>query len=519
MENPKKPNEREERIIKRASNPKMDIEEYFRTTDFTDEISNHKRIMKEIINNPFKKYKEFKQRLTLNGADAEFPELAGCFYYLVKSLYQNPEIYTFFKTPQYKILLEQLLNKLIGVEIHERFKFPYRATIYCIESILELIDFYYRNTWKDDTKLLANEKIGEYYHIFRYRSYLTTFTDSKYGIPNNIIFPTFYNIGATDLIKLRCVPILIMGITNESVYIDQYLNTPLDFWAHDIQHSKRQIQETLRYYDLFIKHNQYYQRRTLYNIRSEDSFYEYMEKFTKEIIIPILQINPEDDERTRAYKQIKKIIIFEIVHEKAWPLTKKSLCRNLVLRYDEFPVENIKYDRDNGKISTFHYLFADPTTIGNVVGKLRNGFYDKTNEVNDKICKLEYRTSEHIARATEELLNEINCNPKPSFNYILALAKDRHAMQEYEDMPTIAFPDTPLEPIDYPDEPIENIYSDENLFTKFVAKANIQSQLEQDSLHKSDEVVGYNPTYEMLGGYQKKYLKYKEKYMKLKKHK
>ncbi len=516
MEDPIKINEREERIARRATNPKLDIEDYFRTTDFTEDIANHKKIIKEIIDNPYKKYKELKERLTLHGADAEFPELAGSFFYLIKALYQNELIYNFFKAPEYKILLEQLFNKLIGIEIIDRFKFPYRATIYCIESLLELIDFYYRNTWNDNKKLLPNEKIGEYYHIFRYRSYLTTFTDSKFGIPNNIILPTFYNIGARDLIKLRCVPILIMGISDKPIYVDQYLNTPLDFWAHDIQHSKRQIQETLRYYDLFIKHNQYYQRRTLYNIRSEDSFYEYMEKFTKEVILPIIEIKQTDDEKTQAYKQIKKILIFEISHEKAWPITKKSLCRNLVLRYDEFPVENIKYDKENKKIGVFHYLFADPTTIGNVVGKLRNGFYDKTNEVNDKICKLQYRTSEHIAKATEELLNEIKCSPIPSFKYILALAKDRHAMQEYEDMPTISLPDNPVEPVDYPNEPIENIYSDENLFTKFVAKASIQNKLEQDTLHKREEVLGYNPTYEMFGGYKQKYLKYKEKYMKLK---
>jgi outer membrane protein assembly factor BamA len=73
-------------------------------------------------------------------------------------------------------------------------------------------------------------------------------------------------INVTDLIKLRCVPILIMGVVDKPIYADQYLNSPLDFWAHDIQHSKRQIQETERYFDSFIKHNQYYQRRTVFDI-------------------------------------------------------------------------------------------------------------------------------------------------------------------------------------------------------------------------------------------------------------
>ena len=95
---------------------------------------------------------------------------------------------------------------------------------------------------------------------------VATSIDAEASSFYNIIFPTNAYIGATELIKLRCVPILIMGVSNKPVYVDQYLNTPLDFWAHDIQHSKRQIQETLRYYDCYIKHSEYYQRRVLFNI-------------------------------------------------------------------------------------------------------------------------------------------------------------------------------------------------------------------------------------------------------------
>ena len=101
-----------------------------------------------------------------------------------------------------------------------------------------------------------------------------------------------------------------------------------------------------------------------------------MEQYTKEIILPIIKINALDSREVRALKAIKKLIIFEVVHEKAWPITEKSLCRNIPLRYDEFPVENIKLNEETNKISTFHYLFADPTTIGNVIGKIRSGFYD-----------------------------------------------------------------------------------------------------------------------------------------------
>jgi hypothetical protein len=270
--------------------------------------------------------------------------------------------------------------------------------------------------------------MGPYYHIFRYRSYMTTFLCSKeYGIPHNIIFPTHFNISATSLIKLRCVPILIMGVVDKPIYVDQYLNSPLDFWAHDIQHSKRQIQETLRYYDVFIKHNNYYKQRTLYDVKTPMQFYQYMHDFTVRKILPMILINKDsDNDEIKAFKSMKRLIIFEVIHEKAWPITQPSLCRNISLRYDEFPIENI-YLKDN-KIGAFYYLFSDPTTIGNVIAKLRHGFYDKSKEPKKYIVQKEYRTSDNVARCAREIMEELGCSKIPPLEYFLSLATDKHAL-------------------------------------------------------------------------------------------
>ena len=507
--------ERGERVNKRTIQPKELIKNYFLSNDFQHKIEEHKRFVQYMIENPYEIYQNFKLRLTLHGADAEFPEFEGVIGYLVKAIFQTPEIIKCLEMPEYKVLLEQLLHKLLSLQIEGRFNYPYRSTIYCIENLLELLDFYYRNTdesYKDES-IPVNEKIGPYYHIFRYRSYMTTFTDSKeYGIPKNIIFPTCANINATSLIKLRCVPILIMGVSNKPVYVDQYLNTPLDFWAHDIQHGKRQIQETLRYYDLFIKHNQYFQRRTLFDIVTEDQFYKYMEDFIKKIIIPKITIQEEDNEETIAKKNIWRLIIFEVVHEKAWPITNLSLCRNIPLRYDEFPVENLTYDEKKNKITSFHYLFADPTTIGNVVGKIRTGFYDKTVKPNEKIIAIKYRTSSFVAKCAKLLMEEIiKCDNIPSNDYFLALATDRHAMQEFKDIKSIDLPDEPIEPQPYPEE--ENLFDEDMLAITLEPKTNLDDIDEQDSLHKLTEVKDYDSTFEKLEYFKKKYLKYKKKYL------
>lgn len=513
-------NAREMRVKKRATDPLKKIFKYYSEYNFNEKIEEHNNIIKKIIDEPIKKYLEFKTRLELNGPDAEFPEFEGVVCYLIKSLFQNKEIFDFFNKIEYKVLLDQLVNKLIGLNIEDRFYYPYRTTIYCIESLLELIDFYYRTTYlqkyknTEEQNIPINEQIGPYYHNFRYRSYLTTFTDSKeYGIPNNIIFPSCFNISATTLIKLRCVPILILGVSNKPVYVDQYINTPLDFWAHDIQHSRRQVQETLKYYDCYIKHNEYHQKRTIFDIKKQIDFYKYMEEYTKCIILPLITQLKSDTEEVKAQKDIFRLIIFDVIHEKAWVITHKSLCRNIPLRYDEFPIENLTFDNEKNRITTYHYLFADPTTLGNVVGKIRTGFYDKPSDPNDKIINRNYRTSEFVAKCAKELITILSCKNNPSKEYFLALATDRHSMQEYSDIPSIKIPDIPSSPQIYPEEPL-NLFDDSTLDIRFKPKVSIENEEEQEKLHYYDEVIGYDDSFEKLNN---KYLKYKNKYLRIKK--
>ena len=284
-----------------------------------------------------------------------------------------------------------------------------------------------------------------------------------------------------------------MGVINKPIYVDQYVNTPLDFWAHDIQHSKRQIQETQRYYDVFIKHNNYYKRRTLYDIKTPIEFYKYMEDFTKKQILPMITTTPEDAPIIKAFKSIKRLIIFEVVHEKAWPITQPSLCKNISLRYDEFPVENIQLEKDTEKISTFHYLFSDPTTIGNVIAKLRHGFYDKSKDPKDFIVPKNFRTSENVAICAREIMSDLKCSKIPDLNFFISLATDKHALQEFKDLPSIDIPDNPTDERPYESQYRDNLYSDIDLLTKFSPVANPEDIELHESLHKKTTVEGYDP--------------------------
>ena len=210
--------EREQRVLKRALNPKEEIENYFITNNNDAKIQNHMEYIKQLLNEPVKEYIKLKERLQLNGSDANFPEFEGVVAYLTDTIFKG-EVYEFLNTEPYRILLDILINKLLGIQIDGRFNYPYATTLYCIESMLELIDIYYRKSYKPTSKDV-NENIGPFYHIFRYRSYLTTFLHSKHGIPDNIIFPTCYNLGATDLIIIRCVPTTLLGVSSSKTSPD-----------------------------------------------------------------------------------------------------------------------------------------------------------------------------------------------------------------------------------------------------------------------------------------------------------
>ena len=329
--------------------------------------------------------------------------------------------------------------------------------------MLKIIDTFYR---------VKETKYTAYYHNFRYRVYLTYLLDNP---DNDYLVMPVLTIGATDIIKLRCVPILVLGITDEPIHADQYINTPLDFWAHDIQHARRQIQETERYYDTIVKHSKYYESRSPFDLISKQTFYKIMEKFTKEIILPMIALSPlrkkgelEDDELTKINSLIKdsneqaklrKLLIFEIVHEKAWPITKFSICRNIKLGYDTFPIETMITKCGDDKIdyideeimkmcpdlnfSTMDEEFEDPTTLSNTINKLRYGFYDDPDDPNSMIVNEKYRTSEELVKQAIYVLEQLECETITK-EELINLTKNTKNAEEFLQYPkVIKTPDNP----------------------------------------------------------------------------
>ena len=157
--------------------------------------------------------------------------------------------------------------------------------------------------------------------------------------------------------------------------------------------------------------------------------------------------------------KLRKLLIFEIVHEKAWPITKFSICRNIKLGYDIFPIETvvskcfddmvpvidqeIVKECSDLKFTTIDEEFEDPTTLSNTINKLRHGFYDDPDHTDSMIVDEKFRTSEELVNQAEFILKELNCEPMTR-EELINLTKNKKNTEEFLQYPkVIATPDVP----------------------------------------------------------------------------
>ena len=429
----------EKRVAERLLDPLTKIINLFGNLEILNKkIAEHREMMKQMLLNPVNFYKDFKNRIILKGETAEFPEFAGVVsFLLIKILHDAGVNAACQSNPSLDIMRTILLHEIISIQVVGRMVYPYKATILVIEQMLKFIDVYYRGS--------TNDKYAPLYHNFRYRMYLPYMLSTA---PENIIFPTIRQLGSTDLIKIRCVPIMLLGVVSAPVHADQYKNTPLDFWAHDLQHVRRQYQETERYYDIVVKHIKYYDARSPFDFVSKITFYEKMENYTQSVLLPIFESKDGDNDYNKALKQWIRMLIFEIVHEKAWPITKFSLLRNIPLGYDVFPIEKLDVTADT--IITKDEAFNDPTTLSNLYKKMRRGFYDSEigndSEIN-KILLKKFRTAKYLKDAVNLLIRKLNmcagvddsrteCRPFED-ETLFALILDSQNADEFDEHPEL----------------------------------------------------------------------------------
>lgn len=388
-------------------------------------ITEHKIFVKNILNDPYKNWKLLSNRFRVDKTKS-FPELEGVIVYLIYKIFDSENIKIVKDNTVLFNLREQILIKIMSVMYESRIFLPYEKTIETISDIL----FYF------DTLSRIKENIDNpYFHTRRYYYYQEYLLKQ---LPENIVIPTIYSLGATDLIKSRCVPIWFCGVGTELVFVDEYYNTPIEFYMHDIQHCRRMYYHNNEYFDTVFKYRNHNKSRSVYDLENKDNFFKSMCDFTKKIILPLIILKKKDSEMNKALKKIKKMIIFEIIHESALTVNREVICENILLGLHNTPVEKVILKNTYSDIE--NEIYKDPSILGNLMYKLKSSFFDEIDDQKAYIVPVKYRTSEWVSIAAMQLLKELcesSEDPTKLYNKLIRLSCDKTNKPEEPDKRTL----------------------------------------------------------------------------------
>lgn len=386
-------------------------------TSVEDDMNfNETKFIKSIIEKPLESYNSFNQRFSENrfNTNTSFPELFPTVNKILTQLFED-DINTICKDNELLIgFRDKVVNSLRHVSLKNRTFCPYLPTVNAIFSSIAFFDVVARHKKKFYKDINPNdiiehdpkEKANAAYHMYKYQYRMDELLSK---VPDEIIIPTFANLSATDLMKVRGVPIRFVGLSKDFIYVDEFEQSPEEFLMHDINHSYRMMIEDERYLESS-------------NI-SKEKFLTSQNAFINDYL-PTIKISANDNEKTKEIKKIKKIILFEIFHEEAKPFLPEIVLESLLKKEGgETKFELPIIDEKTNYLDIVDVLDTEISTLSYVRNKLQCGFYDKVDKQNTQIVNPKYRKSEFIAEAAFDMVYEmsllLNKEVDVDFEYIL----------------------------------------------------------------------------------------------------
>jgi len=372
----------------------------------------HDDLIKKLQTDPLTLYEEFSKRINEHGIHAEFPEFAPVVHYLKKKVHSNDINNLCSQDKHIRLLREQLDLELASVSISKSW-YPYDSTIRAIYLAIKFFDFVERIT-----KDLSNM---EYYHSYRYLYYLDRLIDQA---PTIFIFPTYKKLGATDMLKMFGSPIYIVGVNTKCEYVDEFVQTPSEFFIHDINHIRRFSENNeSRYVDAADK-----------GIARMD-YYKTQRGFMSELI-EMITINKTMNPEEKNIRQALKMILFEILHEEAEPPIKEIVCESVLRPSSDTYIgpKGAKFNEigvsKDGVVDIVPVTTPGASLLSFVRFKLWYGFYDTINSINPLIASLESRKVHVIADAAQRLLSTICETPNYDIAKLKNLIEDNKGLNE-----------------------------------------------------------------------------------------
>ncbi len=381
----------------------------FITSQTSDERQNklvEHELIREMIGNPVERYKKIKAKFEANNNSlyTDIEELYPAVNRMMMELFSEKMNSICKRKPILIGMRDLVVMDLRAVTLGNRNFCPYLPTILALGRALDFFDLVTRHKKGFYKKLPSDIVIshnpreiqGAYYHSFRYKYRIDEILSSGM-LPEEIVIPTFEPLSATDLLKVRGVPIRFVGLSTTDIYVDEFLQSPREFYAHDWNHSYRMMRE-----DKFTMEKYHMTREKL--IEESNQFIE--DYITK---IKILKYDTEEE---REIKKLKKIILFEVVHEDARPFLKEVIGEYVQqLEGKPVPFEMPRSKKDGWGLEIVDEMDTGISTLAYVRSKLQDGFYDQVDNQLPQIVDPKYRTARWIAKAAYAMLVELSIKP------------------------------------------------------------------------------------------------------------
>lgn len=367
---------------------------------------NHSQRIRNIINNPEQIYNEIKTRFNKNNNSPEtsMPELFPVVDKIKKSLF-NDKINNLCKNnPVLLAMRDNVDNSLTHISFKNRVFCPYESTIRAIYDGIKFYDivarlekqFYEHCNTEWPIQHNPKDIDNALYHTYRYEY---RYNEMMWMIPDEIIIPTFEYLWATDIMKIRWVPLRFVWLSEDFIYVDEFLQSPKEFFMHDVNHSYRMAME-----DIQFSKKLWLSREQLYN-QSNKFLTSYLQS---------IKVKSTDSKEEKEIKKLKKIILFEIIHEDARPCLPEVVCEYLQqIEWNSVPFE-VPTIKEDGYRDVTDLMDTWISTLSYVRNKLQHGFYDEVDSQIPQIVDPEYRYAKWIAKAAYDMLVELKAKPVPN---------------------------------------------------------------------------------------------------------
>lgn len=367
---------------------------------------NEHEFIRSLIKSPLESYQHLKERFDRenNSPNTSFPELFPVVDRILSDAFSDDINKLCQEHPILAGIRDKAVISLRQVALKNRTFCPYLPTILAIADGVAFFDVVARQK-KGFYDTMPKDRIVEHdpsttpyaaYHMYRYKY---RFDEMMAMLPEEIVIPTFESLSATDLMKVRGVPIRFVGISNDFLYVDEFEQSPEEFFMHDCNHSWRMIMEDRN------AEKKYGKTKDQLLTESNAFISDYLEK---------IKIRKTDTEEDRELKKLKKIILFEIVHEDARPFLKEVVCKYIQSKEGgAVPFEVPRVDKNTGYMDIVDTLDTGISTLSYVRNKLQHGFYDHIDAQLPQIVDPKYRSAEWIAKAAYAMLVELGATPEP----------------------------------------------------------------------------------------------------------